>query len=186
MNITQEQIAQWIKDYTDAYGDDVHKREWDGKYIPSHAPYNNADDCYHKWLDWVACNEVRISALPTFEDIMSELYKNRIKGIGPLTIYDTATMLAFPKGKFPQQVHLQAGAERGARALDVVGSTVPKQVFVDICPDFAGLSTAQIEDFLCIYSVYLMQDTVGIARFEEKLSKVCGSNPGHRGCACKK
>ena len=180
MKVTQKQIALWIKDYIDVCGDGVHKRKWEKKYLSNHAPYNNAEDCYHKWLDWVADNEVRLRALLTFEDIMSELYKNRIKGIGPLTIYDTATMLAFPDGKFPQKVHLQAGAARGARALDVVGSAVDKQVFVNICPDFVVLSTAQIEDFLCIYSVYLMQDSVGIAKFERKLDKSCERRA--RGC----
>ena len=184
MKVTQQQIAQWIKDYTNACGDGVHKRKWERKYIPCHAPFNNADDCYHKWLDWVADNEVRLSALPTFEDIMSELYKNRIKGIGPLTIYDTATMLAFPQGKFPQKVHLNAGAAKGAKALDVVGTKVDKQVFVDICPDFSGLSTAQIEDFLCVYSAYLMQDSVRIAMFETKLNKSCERKPG--GCGHRK
>lgn len=93
--------------------------------------------------------------LPTFEDILVELEKKEMKGIGPLTRYDTATQLAFPGNKFPKKVHLCAGAAKGARALEVMGPVVDKQVFVNICPDFAKMSTAQIEDFLCVYKSYL-------------------------------
>jgi hypothetical protein len=39
-------------------------------------------------------------ALPTFEDILMELKKKEMKGIGPLTRYDTATQLAFPDNMF--------------------------------------------------------------------------------------
>ena len=94
-------------------------------------------------------------ALPTFEDILAELEKKEMKGIGPLTRYDTATQLAFPDKKFPKRVHLCAGAAKGAKAFGVSGTAVDKQVFVDICPDFAKMSTAQIEDFLCVYKSYL-------------------------------
>jgi hypothetical protein len=39
--------------------------------------------------------------------------------------------------------------------LDVNGLVVDKQVFINICPDYASMSTAQIEDFLCVYKSYL-------------------------------
>ena len=78
-----------------------------------------------------------------------------MKGIGALARYDTATQLAFPDKKFPEKVHLCAGAAKGARSIDVTGSVVDKQVFVNICPDFDRMTTAQIEDFLCIYKSYL-------------------------------
>ena len=78
-----------------------------------------------------------------------------MKGIGPLTRYDTATQLAFPDNKLPEKVHLCAGAATGARGLDVNGFTIDKQVFVNICPEFAKMTTAQIEDFLCVYKSHL-------------------------------
>jgi hypothetical protein len=78
-----------------------------------------------------------------------------MKGIGPLTKYDTATQLAFPDKKYPAKVYLCAGAAKGARSIGVTGSVVDKQVFVNICPDFDRMSNAQIEDFLCIYKSYL-------------------------------
>ena len=47
------------------------------------------------------------------QEILDKLEENAIKGIGPLTLYDTATMLAFQKGKFPEKVYLHAGAAKG-------------------------------------------------------------------------
>ena len=155
MKVTSQQISNWIEDYLDVCNGNIHNRKWKKKYVYLHAPFNNAEDCYHKWLEWVDENKDRLIALPTFEDILSELERKEMKGIGPLTRYDTATQLAFPDKKFPKRVHLCAGAAKGARALDVMGSVVDKQVFVNICPDFARMSTAQIEDFLCVYKSYL-------------------------------
>lgn len=155
MKVTKEQISKWIENYLEQNGERIHKRKWEKKYVYLHAPFNNAEDCYHKWLDWVDENKDRLMALPTFEDILSELYKKEMKGIGALARYDTATQLAFPDKKFPEKVHLCAGAAKGARSIDVTGSVVDKQVFVNICPDFDRMTTAQIEDFLCIYKSYL-------------------------------
>lgn len=177
MKVTSKQIAKWIDDYINSHKVkyNVHSRKWEGKYIPSHAPFNNAGDCYHNWLIWVEKNKDRLRALPTFEDIHAELERNKIKGIGPLTIYDTATMLAFPLGKFPQKVYLHAGTAKGARALGVKGEVVDKQVFVNICPDFQKLTPAEIEDFLCVYSAYLLQDQVVISKIEDRAAKnPCG------------
>ena len=155
MKVNSKQISNWIEDYLDVCNGNIHNRKWKKKYVYLHAPFNNAEDCYHKWLEWVDENKERLMALPTFEDILAELEKKEMKGIGPLTKYDTATQLAFPDKKFPKRVHLCAGAAKGAKALGVSGTAVDKQVFVNICPDFAKMSTAQIEDFLCVYKSYL-------------------------------
>lgn len=171
MKVTSKQIAKWIEDYLKERGEDVHKREWQKKQEHHHAPFNNSDDCYHKWLDWVDENKERLMALPTFEDIISELEKKEMKGIGPLTRYDTATQLAFPDKKFPEKVHLNAGAAKGAKALGITGSAVDKQIFVDICPYFERMSTAQIEDFLCVYKSYLNGE---IENGQETTPKACG------------
>ena len=113
---------------------------------------------------------------------MSELEMNRIKGIGALTIYDTATMLAFPKGKFPNKVYLHAGTARGARALGVTETIVDKQVFVELCPDFQKLSAAQIEDFLCVYAAYLLQDEVALAKIQRRVANGCNGGGVSGGC----
>lgn len=182
MKVTSEQIAKWIDDYSNKCKHNVHDRKWEGKYIYGHAPFNNADDCYNKWLIWVNENEKRLCALPTFEDILTDLDDNRIKGIGPLTVYDTATMLAFPHGKFPEKVYLHAGTARGAEALGVKGKAVDKQVFVNICPDFQKLSPAQIEDFLCIYAAYLLQDEAALAKIAKRTANGCAGGTSSKGC----
>ena len=180
MKVTKEQISKWIDDYLENCGDKVHQRKWKKKYIYLHAPFNNSEDCYHKWLDWVDENKERLTALPTFEDILTELYEKEMKGIGNLTRYDTATLLAFPDNKFPHKVYLSAGAAKGARAIDVIGLVLDKSVFVNICPDFRKLTEAQIEDFLCIYKSYLNGE---IKDTEEIASKCCRrSKPGMPKC----
>lgn len=181
MKATKEHITKWIEDYLEQNGEKIHKRKWEKKYVYHHAPFNNAEDCYHKWLDWVDENKDRLIALPTFEDILSELYQKEMKGIGALVRYDTATQLAFPSKRFPTKVHLYAGAAKGARALDIVGLTVDKHVFVDLCPDFAKMSTAQIEDFLCVYKSYLNGEIEGE---HEPTPKGCAKakNCKPRGC----
>ena len=182
MKVTAKQIAEWIDDYSKNSKYNVHDRKWEGKYIPTHAPFNNAEDCYHKWLIWVEENKERLSGLSTFEEILDKLEENAIKGIGPLTLYDTATMLAFPKGKFPEKVYLHAGTAKGARALGVTGTIVDKQVFVDICSDFQNLSTAQIEDFLCVYAAYLLQDAAAITKIKNRAAKGCPGSGLSGGC----
>lgn len=183
MKCTVQQLSKLIEDYLDNIGECVHKRKWEKKYIPTHAPYNNSDDCYHKWLDWVDDNFERLRELPTFEAIWEELNNKKMKGIGRLTKYDTATLLAFPMDKFPKNVHLNAGAARGAKELGVFEFIVEKQVFVDICPAFQKMSPAQIEDFLCIYYPYLSGDQQGIDRLENMLKKCCHKGRKSR-CCC--
>lgn len=173
MKCTSKQLSKLIEDYLDKVGNRVHGRTWEKKYIGHHAPYNNSGDCYHKWLDWVDENAARLRELPTFEGIWNELKNKQMKGIGPLTKYDTATQLAFPMGKFPKDVHLNAGAARGAKELGVCEFVVDKQVFVNICPDFQKMSTAQIEDFLCIYYPYFVGDQEGILKLEKGLKNGC-------------
>ena len=181
MKVTSQQIARWIDDYTNNCRYDVRGRKWEGKYICGHAPYN-INGCYYEWLRWVEENKDILSALPTFEDILAELKRNAIKGIGPLTLYDTATMLAFPDGKYPARVYLHAGTAKGARAIGVIGKEADKQVFVKICPDFQKLSTSQIEDFLCVYAPYLLQNMEAIAKIQKRASTGCDGGRTPVGC----
>ena len=176
MKVTPKQIANWIDNYANNWGNKVYERSWNKKYEYHHAPFNNEEDCYHKWLDWVDENKDRLRALPTFEDILSELLKKEMKGIGSLTKYDTTTQLAFPDKKYPEKVYLNAGATKGAKALGVTGLIVDKQVFVDICPDFKKLTEAQIEDFLCIFKSHLM----GEVEDEQDLTNRSCGNPKER------
>ena len=163
-----------IQEYLNDYGDCIHSRSWSSRYVYGHAPYNNEHDCYHEWLRWVEEHKEELCAQSTFEDILQELHKKEMKGIGPLVRYDTATQLAFPQEKYPNQVHFYAGSAKGAKALGIKGCCADKQVFVEICSAFAKLSTAQIEDFLCVYSPYLTDDKERIQKIESSRRNKCG------------
>ena len=60
-----------------------------------------------------------------------------------------------------------------------MGSVVDKQVFVNICPDFAKMSTAQIEDFLCVYKSYLKGEIED--ELESTSNGCCTAKPGKPG-----
>lgn len=155
MIVTCRDIQRWIDEYVEHCGMSVHNRKWQGKYINGHAPYNNANNCYYEWLKIVEANIARLSTMATFEELFEEVEKLKIKGIGDLTIYDTATMIGAPNGIYPQKVYLHAGAAIGAKALGVKGAVVDKSVFVALCPAFDKLTPMQIEDFLCIFKSHL-------------------------------
>ena len=80
-----------------------------------------------------------------------------IKGIGDLTIYDTALRLGFIM--FPivlpgEYIYLARGAKRGAEKL--LGKTVHFREHISIfTPYFGNLSNHFIEDFLCVMEDFL-------------------------------
>lgn len=160
MNITSRQISAMIADYiAKGYGKKVKERTWKGQYIHGHAPWNNAEDCYHKWLRIINDYIVELSNLTTFTELYNTLETLKIDGIGDLTIYDTATMIGCPNGVYPEVVYLHAGTANGAKALGINGVTATKEQFVDICDAFEKLEPIQIEDFLCIYKKQLAGKT---------------------------
>jgi hypothetical protein len=73
-----------------------------------------------------------------------------IRGIGLLTIYDTAHRIGAYLKLSPEQVYLHAGVRTGAKALGLGDwqSKLPMTVFP---PAFQWLRSAQVEDCLCIY-----------------------------------
>lgn len=150
------EIKALIDEYANSkFAEGVMKRAWNKKYIPGHAPYNNTDNCYHKWLEIIDKNQPRLSKIALFEELHEEVSKLKIKGIGELSIYDTATLIGCPKGVYPTKVYLHAGTAEGARTLGIEGKVVDKSEFVKVCPDFNVLTPIQIEDFLCIYKSHL-------------------------------
>jgi len=74
-----------------------------------------------------------------------------IRGIGILTIYDTAHRLGAYLKLSPEQVYLHAGVRIGAKALGIGDwrAKLPMSVFP---PAFQRLRPEQVEDCLCIYN----------------------------------
>lgn len=77
-----------------------------------------------------------------------------IRGIGLLTIYDTAHRLGAYLKLSPEEVYLHAGVRVGAKALglDDRPAKLPMSIFP---PAFQKLSPEQVEDCLCIYNSQL-------------------------------
>lgn len=160
MKPTNNQVQKWIEEYLSyGYGDRVKDRKWKGQYIRGHAPWNNEEDCYHEWLKCINNHEITLSALTSFKELYNAVKSFKRKGIGDLTIYDTATMLGCPTGVFPEAVYLHAGAAKGASTIGIEGEVVEKSVFIAIYPAFEMLEPIQIEDFLCIYKNQLKGET---------------------------
>lgn len=160
MKLTNMQIQTWIEEYlVNGYGKKVKARSWEGQYIRGHAPWNNEEDCYHMWLKEVEKNKFDLLCKTSFQELYDDIKTLKFKGIGDLTIYDTATMLGCPNGIYPKSVYLHAGAAVGAKAIGIVGNIVEKSVFTAKYPAFKTLEPIQIEDFLCIYKKQLLGES---------------------------
>ena len=98
----------------------------------------------------------------TFEELY-DLVANvilPIRGIGELTVYDTAVRIAAFRGLKPKRVYLHAGTRVGARALGVSGDRewiAPHELPMA----FRRLRPSEIEDCLCIYKAELRAFVAG-------------------------
>ena len=103
-------------------------------------------------------NIEKLKSCRSFEEIFELVARccDQIPGTGPLYVYDTALRIGAFLKKLPEQVHLQAGALLGARALGLVikNSSLPKSAFPK---PIQRLAPQQIEDFLCIYKAQLSE-----------------------------
>lgn len=77
-----------------------------------------------------------------------------IRGIGPLTVYDTTHRLGAFLGKAPSLVYLHAGTRTGAAAFGLRGATIAR---TQLPAAFSRLTPAEIEDCLCIYKDQLLK-----------------------------
>jgi hypothetical protein len=86
-----------------------------------------------------------------------------IRGIGPLTIYDTAHRLGAYLRLSPKHVYIHAGVRIGAKALRL--STRERKFSIDAFPPaLRRLRPEQIEDCLCIYKQELRQRSLRLKR----------------------
>lgn len=108
-------------------------------------------------------NNVLSRTYSSFEDLYSEINKYRIKGkLGDLFVYDVSLRIGYIKNILPQKyVYLQCGALIGAKNLvkhgkipygSIKGRVIPASVFSSVFP---GMSSMDIENFLCVAKAYL-------------------------------
>lgn len=96
--------------------------------------------------------EDKILFATSFAEIHEIVESCRIKGIGPLTIYDTALRISvsLKPRRLPKKVWLHAGTKIGAKRLGVKILRGEKNLPVDRFPaSLRILKPHEIEDFLC-------------------------------------
>jgi hypothetical protein len=108
-----------------------------------------------------------------------EAASGSIKGIGPLTVYDTALRIGAWRGLLPTKVYLHAGTRTGAKNLGLAWRQPSLEMEVLPLP-LQALPAHQVEDVLCIY-----KDVFGV---EMKLgdSVACGRRVRRTGGSCRR
>lgn len=175
MKVTCQQISGWIADYLNSRSSQnvlnrqlfdklIHRLQCDRK------DKETGENISQRWLKHIKENISAFDDCHDFQSIMGKVkkYAKDFYGIGELTIYDTATCIGCPKGIFPNEVHLHAGTQIGAKAIGITGKTATKAEFVKICKAFDQLTPIQIEDFLCIYKFCLQGDFDKCLKIKEK------------------
>jgi hypothetical protein len=88
----------------------------------------------------------------SFSELIASIQHSKIKGIGDLTIYDTAQRIGNYLGIQPDKIYLHRGVRTGAEIL--LGKIKTKFIIKDQLPapfSKSDLSAADFEDILCIY-----------------------------------
>jgi hypothetical protein len=128
-----------------------------------------------------------IERTTSFQGLIRIATLARVKGIGPLTIYDTCTRIAANLGVEVDRIYLHAGTRVGAERILGERLNVPYILKTDLPPAFqrADLDCGEIEDILCIYK----DDFIGLgARLRslcgnrKHVKPLCGNKPVRRAC----
>jgi hypothetical protein len=99
----------------------------------------------------------KITAAKTFQDLLDVISSKKVAGIGDLTLYDMALLLASCKGfdldTEPCFVYAHAGQAQRLRTVCGFETTEEKYAIKDLPVPFqkSGLSPAQLENLFCTY-----------------------------------
>jgi len=131
----------------------------------------------------LALRRRQIAGVRSFSELLEIVGSSRLKGVGELTVYDTAVRIGAGLGIEPTEVYLHAGTRIGARSLGwkVNRASIPR---TEIPPELGSLSASEIEDLLCIYAADFQ---VGASKTRAKVcrerSHGCHiKRAGQRGC----
>lgn len=168
MKVSEKQIAEWIEEYLNSTCSTiVLNRELSHMMI--HRLQCDIKDQFgvnvsKRWLDFINQNLSAFEDCKDFESIYKQVeeFAKRFRGIGKLTIYDTATCIGCPKKLYPEIIYIHCGTAEGAKALGIEDSIAKKEKFVEVCKAFEKLEPIQIEEFLCIYKKRLKGETASI------------------------
>lgn len=96
--------------------------------------------------------EEAISKCQNFEELISEVERNKVPGIGQLAVYDTAVRIGAYLRIYPEKVYLHAGTNEGV--LKVIKESNGMSVLKSDLPEpfrSSDLSCYELEDLFCIY-----------------------------------
>jgi len=99
--------------------------------------------------------ENQLNKVLDFDTLLKGVSEAKSKGIGQLTIYDTAQRLGEYLNIFPNKIYLHAGTKTGVKKL--IGKTNKNSITKDILPEpfkTADLTCSELEDILCIYKQF--------------------------------
>jgi len=111
--------------------------------------YRIKNEILELFAEKLLLNKNKILSVKDFDKLYVEVEKLKIKGIGALTIYDTAHRIGRYLNVSPQKVYLHRGARIGAEKLlkrKIKSRTIGKIEF----PMFLDFTCEEIEDILCL------------------------------------
>ncbi len=95
--------------------------------------------------------KARIINAKSFDDLLKVVAGCKVKGVGPLAIYDVALRLGYDR-LLPGKIHLHAGTRVGAKNLFGADYVRGKGVLerTDFPKPFQGLECWELENLLCV------------------------------------
>jgi hypothetical protein len=106
-----------------------------------------------RWCQVLTARIRTIQSCKDFQELfqLTESVGRVTKGIGELTIYDTAQRIGAYLGLSPKMVYLHAGTRKGARMMRLDGGRQFLRI-QELPSAFSGLKPHEVEDCLCIYA----------------------------------
>lgn len=136
------------KDFTSAVEMAGMSRDLDNDKHPHQ--FRVPNDVLRKFTDRLLRQSEAMLLCKSFEQLQKIVVSCRVKGIGTLTIYDTAQRIGANIGIEPRRVYLHQGTKVGAERYfqrTLSADSVDKSEF----KEFSKMSCAAIEDIMCIY-----------------------------------
>jgi hypothetical protein len=120
----------------------------DGKRHPHQ--YRIPREVLQQVANSLTAKQTEIRNCKDFDDLFQLVKECRVKGFGPLAIYDIAHRMGWWLEIYPEKVYMHCGTTTGARYLGLKTSSESLKV-KDFPPAIQILEPSQIEDFLCIF-----------------------------------
>lgn len=118
------------------------------------------DAVLQQWAEELPGATAEIGQCRSFKLLHELLEKKRLKGVGPLTCYDTAQRIGYALGFPPEDyVYLHAGAQLPGEKKEIDGHVATSELAKELTAAFPAY---HIENLLCIYKNELA--TIGSLR----------------------